>query len=120
LDTLRDIHDTTGVPVILVGMDGIERKLVRHPQFARRITQRVVFTPCDIDDTQLVVRELCEVEVAPDLVTKIHTHTKGSIGLIAVALSQIESFAKGYQWKSISVDQWGPRPLFLGDKAVSR
>jgi len=67
LEVLRDIHDAANVPVILIGMDSMEHKLAKHPQFARRISQRIEFRPCDMADTALVFKELCEVDVANDL-----------------------------------------------------
>jgi len=117
LEVLRDIHDITGVPVMLIGMEAFERKLERHPQFARRVTQRVEFKPCDLADATQVAKELCEVEVAPDLIKKMHTRTKGSVGLIAVALDAFEALARDNNWKAVSAEQWGNRPMFLGDKA---
>jgi DNA transposition AAA+ family ATPase len=119
LEVLRDIHDLAGVPVVLIGMDGIRRKLKRHPQFERRISQRIDFHACDLEDAGLLARELCEVEVAPDLVAKMHRRANGSVGKITVALAHFERFARGHRWKAINAEQWGDKPMFLGDKAVS-
>ena len=115
LEVLRDIHDTTGIPVILIGMEAVERKLTRHPQFARRISQRIEFNPCDLADTALVAKELCEVAVADDLLKKMHSRAKGSIGHIVVALSLFEEMARDNGWAGICAEQWGSRPMFLGD-----
>jgi DNA transposition AAA+ family ATPase len=120
LEVLRDIHDLTDVPVVLIGMDGMERKLAAHPQFARRITQRVEFRPADLEDSALLAKELCEVEVAKDLVARMHRRARGSIGHMVVALTHFESFAKGHRWKSINAEQWGERPMFLGDKGAEQ
>jgi len=116
LEVLRDIHDGTGVPVMLIGMEGIESKIGRIPQVARRIAQHIVFKPCDLADAALIAKELCEVEVAPDLIKKMHLHTNGSIGHIVIALAHFESLAKDNRVKSIDADMWGDKPMFLGDK----
>ena len=45
LDTIRDLHDETNIPVVLVGMDEIQKKLMRHHQFWSRVSQQVVYHP---------------------------------------------------------------------------
>jgi len=120
LEILRDIHDTEQVPVLLVGMAGIERKLVSRPQFARRISQRVEFQPCDLEDARLVTDALCEVEIQEDLLLLMHKKTQGCIGHMVVALAQFEAMAKGHRWTSLDAARWGERTMFLGsDRAVS-
>jgi DNA transposition AAA+ family ATPase len=117
LEVLRDIHDTANVPVMLIGMEGIGHKLVRHPQFARRISQMLEFKPCDLADTVLTAKQLCEIELEAALVERMHQQTKGSIGHIVIALSQFEELARDNGWKRLTLAQWGDRPMFLGDKS---
>ena len=119
LETIRDIHDLAKVPVVLIGMDGMERKLAHHMQFSGRISQRVDFKRCDLEDAGLLTRELCEVEVAPDLVKRMHSKTRGSIRGIIVALAQFERFARGHRWKTLNAEQWGDRAMFSGDRVVA-
>jgi DNA transposition AAA+ family ATPase len=114
LEILRGIHDTTGVPVLLSGMAGVERRIAsQHIQFNRRILRAVEFQPIDLDDMTQVVTDLCEVQIEPDLIEKIHTDPDigGSIGYLIVALSGVESYAKQKGWTSICAAQWGHRPL---------
>jgi len=118
LEVLRDIHDLSGVPVMLIGMDRFERKLLRHPQFARRITQRIEFGSCDLDDTTRVTQELCEVEVAPDLIAKMHLRTKGNLGLMMNALDKFEAMARDNNWKVITAEQFGSQAMYLGDRGA--
>lgn len=93
LETLRSIHDLAGVPVILVGMDQIARKVSRRPQFDSRIAQRVEFAPSDLEDTGRVAAALLDVEVAPDLLEKLHQSAAGNMRLITVGLANIEGHA---------------------------
>ena len=114
LDTLRDIHDIVSNPVVLIGMEGIERKISAYPLLARRITQWVEFEKIDLEDTRLVAESLAEVTIGEGLIELLHKKTAGSIGLIIVGLSRIESYAKQQGWDEINLTQWGKRPLFLG------
>ena len=114
LEALRDIHDIEEVPVMIVGMADIDTKLIRRPQFSRRITQRVKFDPCDLEDTRLVTHTLCEVEIAEDLLIYMHKATNGILGHVVPALAAFERLAKANRIKVLDQEAWGDRPLFLG------
>lgn len=89
-ETLRDLHDMTGAPIVLIGMDGIGKKLAHREQLTSRVMQKVRFEPCDLEDTQKLADGLCEVKVRPDLVQQIHARTLGSARRIVVMLAAIE------------------------------
>lgn len=114
LECLRDIHDAAMVPVMLVGMEGFEGRVSHKPQFYRRISQKVEFKPLDLEDTALVAASLCDVQIAPDLLEQIHKETKGSIGLVVVALSKLEAFAKGNRIATLDVEGWGRKGILAG------
>jgi DNA transposition AAA+ family ATPase len=114
LECLRDIHDAAMVPVMLVGMEGFEDKVRSRPQFYGRISQKVEFSPLNLEDTALVAASLCEVSIAPDLLEQIHKETKGSIRLIVVALCRLETFAKGNRITTLDAAGWGRKGTLAG------
>jgi len=114
LDALRDIYDASKVPVILIGMEDIARKIRsndRFNRFRRRITQWIEFKGLTLADTQLVARELCEVGVEDDLVERIHRETGGNIGHIVIALSLVEHFGKMNGIARVGNEHYGTRPI---------
>lgn len=113
LETLRDIHDGSGSPVILVGMEGIERRIVHRLQFSRRISEWVEFKPADLEDARTLAGTVCEVTIADDLLEAVHTEARGSVGLMVVAMARIEALAKANGWKAVDAERWGPRQMFL-------
>jgi DNA transposition AAA+ family ATPase len=115
VETLRDIHDLATVPVILIGMQGIRRKLTHLQQLTGRISQWVEFRPSTLDDVKKIATDLCEVRIDPALLQRLHAETGGSVRLVVVGLSQIEARAKGQGWTEIGDDQW-PRgaQFFVG------
>lgn len=121
LDGLRDIHDMSGSPVVLVGMRGIERRLMHKPQLARRISHWVEFLPSDLEDARTLADTVCEVQLDDELIARIHAEANGSIGLMVVGLARVEALAKANGWKLISDSLWGRRKLFLSntEKALS-
>lgn len=116
LESLRDLHDQTGVPVILVGMEGVERKIVHRKQFSRRISHWVEFHPLDLSDARTLTDTVCEVHVIDDLLARLHGAAHGMIGDFTVGLARIEAFAKANHLDSIGLDRWGDRPFFLGNR----
>jgi len=115
IDTLRDVHDLSSVPVILIGMEGIDRRISLSPQLSGRMAQWVHFQPASIEDARLLAKELCEVTVAEDLVAELHTRSKGTVRNFVVGLGRIEQHAKSRGNSKIALADW-PRgtDFFLG------
>lgn len=116
LETLRDIHDISGMPVVLIGMDKIDLKLKSRQQLMRRISQWVEFLPSDEDDARILCDTVCEVEIAPDLLELLHREAKGSVGLMVVGLSRIEALARANGWTAVDATKWADRKFFLGGR----
>jgi len=113
LETLRDLHDASDVPVMLIGMEGLDRKLAHRQQLCRRISQWVEFRPASPEDARILASTVCEVAVADDLLERLHTQAKGSIGLMVVGLSRVEAVARANRLIGIGLEQWGNEPFFL-------
>lgn len=115
IDTLRDLHDLSSVPVILIGMAGIDRRISLSPQLSGRMAQWVKFEPSTIDDGKLLAKELCEVTVADDLVAQLHSKANGSVRNFVVGLGRIEQVARARGASTLAAGDW-PRnsDFFLG------
>jgi DNA transposition AAA+ family ATPase len=115
IETLRDIHDLATVPVVLIGMHGFRRKITHLQQLTGRIAQWVEFEPASADDAALLARELAEVDIADDLVRKLHESARGSIRLIVVGLNRIEQFARARSLNKIGLHAWpANQDFFVG------
>jgi AAA domain len=113
VDAARDIHDLAELPVWLIGSNKLEKLLARRKIVAGRISQWVKFDPCDLEDTHLLAKELCTVELQADLLEKLHKASKGSIRLITVGLSRIDSYSRVQRWNTINTQQWADLPFFF-------
>jgi len=130
VETLRDLHDMATVPVILIGMDGIQRKLLGRQQLAGRLAEWVEFAGADIEDARVLADGLCEVKVGDDLLEQLHlaasAKLKGgkivggaSARLMVVGLSRIEQLARHRGNKVMHLKDWPRgRDFFLGDAPV--
>jgi DNA transposition AAA+ family ATPase len=113
IETLRDIHDLSGMPVVLIGMQGIEKRLVHRPQLARRISHWVEFHPADLEDAATLADTVCEVKLDDELLQRLHREAAGSMGLMTVGLARIEALGKSNGMKTVTAEAWGDRKLFL-------
>lgn len=124
-DALRDIHDLSTAPVILIGMHGIEKRIRGNEQFTGRIAQWVSFEGLDMDDARLLADGLCEVDVADDLLGALFDDASPKNGggaearRLVVGLGQIEHYARSIGMDAMSRSDWPKgRGFFLGAAAV--
>lgn len=113
LETLRDIHDMSTVPVVLIGMADFKKRLMHQAQIAGRISQWVEFGPADLDDYRLVADAKCEVELSDDLLEDLHRATQGSMRGLQIGLTRVEAHAKRAGLERIDLASWGSRPFIL-------
>lgn len=116
LECLRDLHDQIGIPVILIGMEGIERKVVHRKQFSRRISHWVEFNPLDLTDARTLVETVCEVNLDDGLLEDLHAGAHGVIGDMMVGLARVEAYGKANHLELITRKNWGNRPFYLGNR----
>jgi DNA transposition AAA+ family ATPase len=106
VETLRDIHDLATVPVVLIGMSGIERKLRSRPQLAGRVSQWVQFKPATREDITLMAAQLCDIEIDVELLQRLYDATQGSMRLAVVGMSHIEQVGKAKGLKTMTLSDW--------------
>ncbi len=118
-ETLRDIHDMTLAPVVLIGMGGIDRKVSHRKQLTGRVLQDVRFEPADAEDARKLADGLCEVHVRDDLLDRVLRSTHGGVRHIVIALARIEQQAKVRNLSEIGAAEWGKKDeFFTGDAPV--
>ena len=62
IETLRDLHDTTKCPLVLVGMGLIDKKLSRYPHLYDRLYKKLKFEQFNSDDIKEIVEKLTNFE----------------------------------------------------------
>ena len=80
VETIRDIGDMAGTPIILIGMPWAPEKLKRFPALWRRISQVVPYHGLTAADVRLVMDQICEVAVDDSAVAAIAGSAKTVIG----------------------------------------
>jgi len=72
LETLRDIHDVAGTPMVFLGMDKADKKLNRYRHLYDRFIEVVRFQQLTRDDVTDLAEQLCEVRLTGDALDLIH------------------------------------------------
>ena len=114
LDALRDIYDNTRVPVVLIGMEDIARRMRTHERlsrFRRRITEWIEFRGLAQEDARRLADELCEVEVGRDLLERVYNEAAGNVGKIVIALSKIERLGFANSLPCVDLEHFAARSL---------
>ncbi len=66
IEILRDLHDRSGCPVVLVGMANIDKKLSKYPHLKDRIYKSYKFKSYDSQDIKQIISELSEIPITPN------------------------------------------------------
>lgn len=129
VNVLRDIHDMSTVPVVLVGMHGIEKKIKDNEQFTGRIAQWVKFEGLDVRDARMIADGLCDIRVEEDLLNTLYTDScpkvRGNITggaevrRLIVGLNNIEKWAKKKGLMTIALEDWPRGESFFIGQPVS-
>lgn len=106
LETLRWIHDMANVPLLMVGMEKIARKVSAREQLARRVAEEIQFDPMEMTDARQVADTLVGLRIEDDLLTSLHDAAKGGIGRLCVGLGAIEHYGMSRGYSSIDLPTW--------------
>ncbi|WP_417766750.1 AAA family ATPase [Stappia sp.] len=120
IEFIRDIHETTQVPVILIGEELLPKKLEAHERVHNRVLDFQLAQPCDEEDTAVLARFLCpEIEIAADLLADIRTRTAGKARRIATTLHEVRQFARNHGLKAVDRSSYEGR-IFTGETPIRR
>lgn len=76
INTLRDLHDTVGAPIVMIGMARITRAVLSEQTVWSRITQSVQFHDLARDEIPGILEQLCEVSLSDAAVGEIAENCK--------------------------------------------
>ena len=93
IETMRDIHDETGCPIIFVGMGLAHRKLERYKHLYDRFSEILKFETFGVNDLSQIIGQLSEVTFTPDAIEYIHTKFNRFRQIVQL-INQMEIFAK--------------------------
>ena len=121
VDMVREIHDKSLAPVILIGEELLPSKLEEFERAHNRVLDWQAAQPVDMQDINLLVRLYCpEVEIAADLVKHLADLSQGRARRIAVNLELIREACQRENLSEIDLKRWGDRQLYTGTPPARR
>ena len=103
IETLRDIHDETGCPIIFIGMGLAHRKLERYKHLYDRFSEILKFETFGVNDLSQIINQLSEISFTPDAIEYIHTKYNRFRQIVQL-INQMEIFAKDNNLAEINME----------------
>ena len=103
IETLRDIHDETGCPIIFIGMGLAHRKLERYKHLYDRFSEILKFETFGVDDLSQIIGKLSEITFTPDAIEYIHTKYNRFRQIVQL-INQMETFVKDNNLAEINME----------------
>ncbi len=101
IETLRDIHDKTECPIILVGMSLVHKKIERYTHLYDRFSEILKFETFGVNDLSQITGQLSEITFTPDAIEYIHTKYNRFRQIVQL-VNQIETIAKDNNFTEIT------------------
>jgi DNA transposition AAA+ family ATPase len=107
LELVRELHEHSQVPVILIGEENLARKLEPFERVHNRVLQFVGAQLCDADDAGLLAKHYCpDLTIERDLLERICDKTNGRARRITTTLVAIQQFAINAGLSSVGAAQY--------------
>ena len=103
IETLRDIHDETGCPIIFIGMGLAHRKLERYKHLYDRFSEILKFETFGVNDLSQIIGQISEIPFTPDAVEYIHSKFNRFRQIVQL-INQMEAFAKDNNLTEINTE----------------
>ena len=101
IETLRDIHDETGCPIIFIGMGLAHRKLERYKHLYDRFSEILKFETFGVDDLSQIIGQLSEIPFTPEAIEYIHSKYNRFRQIVQL-INQMEIIAKDNNLEEIT------------------
>ena len=93
IEILRDIQDNTGVPIVLVGMGMLDKKIARYKHFEDRIYKKLKFEHFNQNDISEILSQITDLKFSADAITYLATRTNQFRQLVKL-INQIEKLSQ--------------------------
>lgn len=117
LELVREIHEHSQVPVLLIGEELLPEKLEKVERVHNRVLDWVPAEPCDHADALLLAKNVCpKVALSDDLIDLVVDKTKGRARRIVVNFNKIAEHARNCRETSLSPSSFDEDFFYTGER----
>jgi DNA transposition AAA+ family ATPase len=115
IPVVRDIYESSGVPILLIGEERLEASLRAYERIHNRVLEWVEAQPTGLADAQKLARLYCrDIQVADDLLERIVQVAAGGARRVAVNLNLVRDWATRRGVDAVDLAAWGDQALYTG------
>lgn len=104
VEVLRDLNDITNVPILLVGMHQVDKKLKRFRHLWDRFSAVIRFRTFDLADVEKLAKQICEVDITPEGIKFIHDRGFGKFRRTMVWFARAERIARVNKLEQVELE----------------
>jgi len=121
IEIVRDIHESSGAPVILLGEEMLPQKLERWERVHGRMLDWVAAEPGVLEDVGYLAPLYCpNVTLDGELKQRLLTESNHSIRRICNNLDHVLKFARLRNMKAVTLADWNDQSFFSGRPPAPR
>lgn len=121
IEAVRRLHDTSAVPVILMGEERLPQRLQQWERVHSRILSWVGMEEVSREDIDHLARIYARgVTLGADLKAALLTASRGSIRNASTNLSHVREFAGIRGLSTVTMAEWGSQPFHTGEAPQPR
>lgn len=115
VELVREIHDKSGAPIILIGEELLPSKLAEWERFHNRVIDWIPAQPADFEDMEHLASLYCpDIYISADVLKCVHDKSQGRVRRACVSLERIKEYAKMTGTEEVSVSDLNEVKLFSG------
>lgn len=104
MEHLRDIHDETGAPFILIGEPSLYGRLKSRRRIWERVTRTVEFGPVTDEDVLVFGVRACDLTIGPEAALYLVRRSQGSFRLLYHLMVDLSRQAKANKTDKINLE----------------
>jgi DNA transposition AAA+ family ATPase len=121
IEIVRELQESSGAPVILIGEEKLPAKLLAHERVHNRVLDWFPAQPCDLDDARELAKSFApRVNIKDDLLDAIRASSGGRARRIVVNLAHASEIARNKSLTTLDRKTWGDVAFFTGEPPTPR